>query len=364
MTEEIQPEWFAPSFLAQVPAEQVSAILAQLAPLLGSYEQVTQEGEQFLVHFSNGVLPAQISLDGEGRIQGLFFHPPRPKADGLDEAVARFAELPGETHLLVISDAGILASHEPEKSLAVGSAFKLAVLAALVDQIEAGERSWDDVVTLPAGAKSLPSGILQEWPAGSPVTIHTLAALMISLSDNTATDALIALVGRERIEQYSLRNRPFLTTREAFTLKDPQNADLLEVYRKADAEDRRALLEDLAGLPLPPVNVFAQGKPVATDVEWFFNTYELCSLMARVQDLPLMGINPGVASPGAWRQVAYKGGSEPGILSMVTGLVGHDGTRYCVAATWNDDAVLDELRFIGAYSGILEVLAAASGAGQ
>ncbi|MBO2521973.1 MAG: serine hydrolase [Firmicutes bacterium] len=357
MTEEIQPAWFAPAFLSQVPVAQVEAIVAQLTSLLGEYEGIVQENGQFLIVFSEGAVPAEIALDGQGRIQGLFFHPPRPQMSGLEDAVAQLAQLPGTTHLLVISDDGILAAHQPERRLAVGSAFKLAVLAALRDQINAGERSWDEVVLLPAEAKSLPSGILQNWPPGSPVTVHTLAALMISVSDNTATDALIALVGRDRVQQYAAHQVPFLTTREAFVLKDPANAKLLERYRKADAAGREALLEELAALPLPSVEIFAQGTPLATDVEWFFNTYELCSLMARVQDLPLMGINPGAADPGDWRQVAYKGGSEPGVLSMVTGLVGHDGKRYCVAASWNHDAALDELQFYSIYRGILDVLA-------
>jgi len=362
MTEEIQADWFSPAFLAQVPLEQVKAIVAQLLPLLGSYESITEDGGQYLVRFSDGILPAQISLDAEGKIQGLFFHPPRPKASGLDEAVARLVELPGRTHLLVISDDGILAAHEPEKPLAVGSAFKLAVLAALLDQIETGERAWDDVVRLSDEMKSLPSGILQGWPAGSPLTLHTLATLMISISDNTATDALIHVVGREHVEEYSLHNAPFLTTREAFALKNPTNHELLAAYRKADAERRRALLDELAALPLPPASIFDRGEPVAIDVEWFFNTYELCSLMARVQDLPLMGVNPGVARAADWQRIAFKGGSEPGVLSLVTGLVGHDGKRYCVAATWNNDAALDELLFTGIYSGILDVLAESSAA--
>ena len=70
----------------------------------------------------------------------------------------------------------------------------------LREEVEAGRRAWDEVVRLEEAWKSLPSGLLQGWPEGSPLTLHTLAALMISLSDNTATDALIALLGRERLE--------------------------------------------------------------------------------------------------------------------------------------------------------------------
>lgn len=358
-TQELEADWFAPLFLAQLPVQQVELIIDQLTPALGAYEGVTSQGDQYLVHFAAGILPTQISLDVEGKIQGLFFQPPRPKTSDLDDIVQAFAELPGETALLVASNEGILAAHNPEQPLAVASAFKLAVLAALRDEIDTGRLAWDDVVALPQEASSLPTGILQEWPTGSPLTVHSLAALMISLSDNTATDALIGLVGRERIERYAPQSTPLLTTREAFLLKDPANEELLTAYRSSGADERRALLAELTGLPLPSVTVFTSGTPMALDIEWFFNVYELCALMNRVQDLPLMAINPGIASPTQWERVAYKGGSEPGVLSLVTWLTGHNGQQYCVAAVWNDDTALDESAFFGLYAALIDQLALA-----
>ncbi|MCV5784764.1 hypothetical protein OFN20_28190, partial [Escherichia coli] len=92
---------------------------------------------------------------------------------------------------------------------------------------------------------------------------------------------LIWIVGRENVERLTSRNRPFLTTREAFILKNPANQVMLERYRKADAAGRTALLPEIDKLPLPGVEVFA-GGPLALDVEWFFSTAELCALMEKV----------------------------------------------------------------------------------
>lgn len=167
---------------------------------------------------------------------------------------------------------------------------------------------------------------------------------MISISDNTATDALIHLLGRERVEAHAPGNRPFLTTREAFVLKDPHRQDLLERHRAADGGRRRSILEETRERDLPRADIFA-GGPLALDVEWFFSARDLCDLMARVEDLPLMGINPGVADPGIWYRVAFKGGSAPGVLNLTTGLVVGAGTFHCVAAAWNDEGALDELRY-------------------
>ncbi|MBD0336950.1 MAG: serine hydrolase, partial [Cyanobacteria bacterium Co-bin13] len=261
--------------------------------------------------------------------------------------------------LLVLQGEQELANVNAEQPLAVGSAFKLAVLAALRGEIEQGQRRWDEVVALQPDWKSLPSGLLQDWPDGTALTLETLATLMISLSDNTATDTLIHTLGRQPIESLSSRNRPFLSTREFFALKNPQNASVLEQFRAGDEAERRTLLGALAEAPLPSVNVFA-GDPVAPDVEWFFSAQELCALMAQVDDLPLMQVNPGVADPQSWAATAFKGGSEPGVLNLTSQVQSRSGTPYCVSATWNSSSQsLDEAALTQLYSGILTGLQSA-----
>jgi len=95
---------------------------------------------------------------------------------------------------------------------------------------------------------------------------------------------------------------------------------------------------------------------VAPEIESFFTTPQLCGLMQQVRGLPLMGTNPGVANPGDWAHVAYKGGSEPGVLNLTTAVAPKSGPTYCVSATWNYNAPLDETRFEVMYSGLLGAL--------
>ena len=129
-----------------------------------------------------------------------------------------FARLPGQTSIAVarLGEGApvMLAGHEPDRALAIGSTFKLFILAELSRQIRAGERRWSDVV--PLDRRSIPSGMLQNWPPGSPLTLHSLAALMISISDNSATDVLLRTLGRGNVERMMTtlgvaaaeRNRP------------------------------------------------------------------------------------------------------------------------------------------------------------
>jgi len=347
---------YTDQFRNALPASQLQQVLDQISGQLGEFREVQGETNPYTVVFSDGTATALVQLDNQARLAGLRFTAIAPAAGSLDEAVARFRELPGEVSFLVTRDGERLAAQQPDAALAVGSSFKLAVLAAVQEAVAAGEMSWDQVARVRDDWRSLPTGLVQDWPAGSAVTVETLATLMISRSDNTATDALIRLVGRRAVEAFAPNSRPLLTTREAFILKDPDNARLKEDYRAASEGERRRVLEEIDVDELPEAGLFA-GDPVSPEVEWFFSTAELCGIMEEVAELELTTVNPGLANPENWRRVSYKGGSEPGILNMTTRLVAEDGRVYCVSVTQNrDDSALDETAFFAAYQGVLGAL--------
>ena len=355
-TESLTSDWFAPSFLQQIPFPQIQALLTTIGAQLGPLQAIEVRGDGFYLTFERGAAEAQIVLDAQGRIAGLLISPAGPPLS-LDEAVDQIQAFAGDASLLVLEEGQVLAQVSSDQHLAVGSAFKLAVLAALQSQIEQGVLSWGDVITLEERHVSLPSGLLQTWPVGSHLTLETLATLMISVSDNTATDALIDRLGQDAIAAFAGNNSPLLTTRAFFTLKNPTNEALLTQYRQGDAAAREALLAELRTAPLPPVGLFT-GDPVALDVEWFFSAQDLCELMGQVADLPLMGVNPGVAVPSDWQEIAFKGGSEPGVLNLTTQVQSPEGRTYCVDATWNDASQpLDEAALTQLYSGVLAGLA-------
>jgi beta-lactamase class A len=307
------------------------------------------------VVLERAVVPARIVVSTNGRIAGLFFGPAVPitAAASVEAALKQFAELPGNVSLVVMEAGRPRGAFHADDALAVGSAFKLAILESLRQKIVAGKHRWEEVVPLRSSWKSVPSGALRTWPDNTPLTLATLANEMVSVSDNTAADALLDICGRGNVEAVTPRNRPFLSTREAFVLK--ANSDLLRRFRAADEAGKRALLPESAQRPLPDPQAFGS-TPLAPDVEWFFTANELCALMAKVEELPAMHINPGLANAANWKQVAFKGGSEPGVLNMTTGLIGRNGKRYCIAATWNNSTPLDDTRFFGLYAGVLSVL--------
>lgn len=352
-TSPAKADWFASAFLQQVPLATLESILTQIRQL-GTYQSIEITDGGYLILLSEVKIPTQIQLNEVGQITTLLFQPPIPNDRSLDALVQDLETWPGQISFLVTKNGETLYDLNADQPLAVASTFKLAVLAALDAEITAGKRQWSDVVHLEPQWRSLPTGILQDWGAGSPITLHTLATLMISISDNTATDGLISILGREKIEAL-IPSPPLLTTREAFILKDPVNQSLQEQYRQGTREGRRQLLPSLQTLSLPSVDIFT-GQPIAPDIEWFFTTQQLCQLMSQVSHLPPMQVNPGLAKPQDWQQVAFKGGSEPGIMNLTTAVVSNNGDQYCLSLTWNHNQPLNEIRMTTFYGSVIDAL--------
>ncbi|WP_291428237.1 serine hydrolase [Deinococcus sp.] len=359
----LDPALFAPSFLEALPEAQLRSFLDGLRAQYGPLRDVQVSATRTALIFENGPLNVtQFTLDDQGRVTGLVVAPVSPDVTFAipDEARAAFAALPGQVSL-VVQEVGVqggapLVALNAARPLAVGSTFKLAILAELQAQVSAGQRAWTDELTLTDAERSLPSGTLQDAPTGSRYTLRDLAARMISQSDNTATDLLLNAVGRAGVEA-RFGQWPFLGTREAFALKNPANAALLAEYRAAvlNVPARRAVLERARVAPLPAASIFA-GGPLARDVEWFASTERLCRLMGEVAALKETQLNPGVADPTQFRSVSYKGGSEPGVLNLTTQVTTQAGRTYCVSATWNDARALNDPQFLALYRGALRLL--------
>jgi Beta-lactamase enzyme family len=338
----LKAEWFAESFLIAIPLIKVAQVLANVQTEFGPYQSIQPFGENFHALYERGKQLVEIKVNDLGQIYYLLL---KPVAVDLtpEKAIEILKSFPGQTNLLILEEDRPIASYNADLPLAVASSFKLAVLTALQEKIENGDLSWNDVIELRPEDKSF-GGFLVNWYDGAVLTLESLAALMISVSENTAT--LMHLLGREAIMPYASRNNPLLTTREAFVLKSPTSEDLLQRYRNGNLSERIVVLQEVASAPPPDPKLFSN-TPTALDVEFFFTPQELCDLMSKVADLPLMIINPGISGSKSWERVAFKGGSEPGVLNVTLLLKSKNGKTFRVSATWNNPlAALDEAVFI------------------
>jgi len=304
---------FAKSFLDQVPINNINSLIAQYKSNLGELESIKGGEGPYTLIFEKGTAPSRVSLDSEGKIAGLWFGNWTFKSDTLEKLVSELKDLDSSVSLYLSKNGEELYSLNTEEKMAVGSTFKLYVLQALYDKFESDV--WDKVVWLKRKDMSLPTGILQDWPVGTPVTVKTLSNLMISQSDNTATDILIELVGRKYLEQNTNpRNRPFLTTVEAFNLKYGVDATTRKDYVTGNTRQKREILESFQGLRVSASQVTASTPTLIEEVEWFFSTEELASIIYDLRGANEIYINPGLATKSDWYRAGYKGGSEGGVL--------------------------------------------------
>jgi len=89
---------------------------------------------------------------------------------------------------------------DADRPFPTASAIKLAVMVEVFHQLAEGRLRRDQEVTLAEAAKVGGSGVLQRMHAGLRLTVMDLVDLMTTVSDNTATNLLVGLVGTERVD--------------------------------------------------------------------------------------------------------------------------------------------------------------------
>ena len=362
--EAIYTDVFDQAFTSQVSEEQFSAFFeqakGQYGPLVGlhSVEPTSPTSANIAIRFERGIAWGVFNLAGEPRyrVAGILVNNVLPADDTTENLLADIQALPGEKSILITPLDGRepLLSYNADRHLGIGSAFKLYILSALALDIAAGERSWSDVVPL---STNNPSGTSSAWPEGAPVTLHTLATLMISVSDNNATDQLLSVIGRDVVESEAAASGhsepalliPFMSTREMFVLKI---AGDIEAYRAADAAGRLAMLEATAESEIDTFELMTtfSGAPKAIDIEWLVSGEDMANLMRRIRELDdpaareIMAVNTAVTGSlsGDWQYIGYKGGSEPGVLNLSWLLQDQAGKWHVVTLSWNNsDAAVD-----------------------
>jgi beta-lactamase family protein/uncharacterized protein len=390
---------FDKAFLAQVTPAQLDSVLAGVKTL--RLDAITLDKSDALVMTvtANGSSQLQVSMavDSAGLISGLLLQPsgtpptmpPVPTTwAGVDSQVRSVAP---QVRMLVAKVSGNMC--QPVQAIdagtpaPLGSAFKLYVLDALARAVASGKVSWNQQLTVTSQLKSLPSGELQNDPDGTRVTVRQAAADMISISDNTAANLLMALLGRAAVEAAAADSGmadtgldvPFLTTRELFALKLIDWPRLADSYLAQTPAGRQSMLTSTVDrVPysaLTAVNPAAWTGPRDIDsLEWFASPTDICRVYASLAALArqpnlapvasVLQINNGgmTLDSSQWRSVWFKGGSEPGVLTLNYLATTRGGQTYVVSVlAENPKASLSEttatLTLISAIKGAFELAA-------
>ena len=87
-----------------------------------------------------------------------------------------------------------------EETYPMSSVFKIPILIELFRQHDAGELDLSRRIKLTPGQIRFGSGLLKDMRPGLEPTLYDLAILMITVSDNSATDILLDVVDRRRVQ--------------------------------------------------------------------------------------------------------------------------------------------------------------------
>ncbi len=379
-------DYFAPAFLAAVPEAQIKALADQFIAQNGKplkiigVESKGPNSAAIKIEYEKAIATADITVESAApnKVVGLLVKGFELKGDTPAKIDAEFSALPGKSGYLVekIGADGKrqqIAGRATGQQFAIASTFKLYVLAELASQVQAGRRSWSDVVPILDTNYSSPA--TQNWPRSTPVTLQTLATWMISVSDNAATDALIRVLGREAIEEklatigHSAPDKtlPMLTTVEVFALKS--NPALRAKFEQASEAGQRDLLSsEAAALKYERINMAALGSgPVAIDsIEWFASPSDIANLLNNIRRtgnqtaLDVMSVNKGVPpiSAAKWQYLGYKGGSEPGVIAMSFLAQSKAGDWYVISGSWNNPTKeVDNERFAALITRLVDSVA-------
>ena len=353
-------------FLGQIPPAQLNATLAQVQGLrLDTVLLSTSEFVTMAVTANGQPQIAILTVDAYGLINGLRLtaEPAQPVPAvsttwaAVDKQIQQAAP---QIRLLVARVTGgacqTVHAMNATTPAPLGSAFKLYVLDALARAIAKGTVSWNQRLTLTSQLKSLPSGELASEPAGTQVTVLQAAEDMISSSDNTAADLLLTLAGRMAVEAAAADtgmadpalDTPFLTTRELFVLKLDDWPALANRYLALGAAGRQALLTGtvdripLSALPALTPTSWTNPRDIST-IEWFASPADICRAYASLATLSrqpglapvasILGINNGSLNldPAQWSSTWFKGGSEPGVLTLNYLATTRTGQSYMVS---------------------------------
>lgn len=371
ITPELLAIHFAPLFFDQVPPQSLVTILTDARVMFGQLSP----SEPLVVHPHDMTLIATtasgqkwvvalaVSRNEPHLIEGLFFQPaPRPNLpppENFSEFDARLRELGKHPRALIARIDSKTHTCTPIHQLdaaevtPLASTFKLYVLLALARQIEAGTISWDDPILIQDVLKSLPSGSMQNHTAGSSFPVSTYAESMISISDNTATDHLMIKLGDEALDNAVIASghhdpfwlKPMFTTQELFKMKllasEEQVAEYLAREGAPGRQDFRAT--ELAALPQVTLQDALTWKgPRHTDtIEWFATTEDVCALHATfvkhadkpayARALQIMSVQNAGIDLEQMKYVGYKGGAEPGVLTMTWLVQDKQGQWFSVA---------------------------------
>ncbi|MEM7054013.1 MAG: serine hydrolase [Pseudomonadota bacterium] len=212
----------------------------------------------------------------------------------------------------------------------LGSVFKMWVLGGVATELSQNQINADDTVTLVAEELGA-GGTININPLGTVFSVQDMATLMMGISDNTATDHLHELVGRDLIgqivEEYGVADpdllRPFLNISEQFHVFSRFDLPTAQSYvNGSESFQQQFLVNQIEplGSSVPEFYPFLH-EDIITNGTWAASPVDICQTLAGLYDTSEQNdafetVDIAMGSTAAfpnirdeWDRVWYKGGS-------------------------------------------------------
>ena len=240
-----------------------------------------------------------VAVDDDGTLGGLRMTARTPRPADPAQLREALSVLDPEAAVLARTDDTDVAD---QRVKAVASLVKIFVQLAVMRAVERGDLHLGHRHALGPDDVSLLSAGLGAQHVGTRITVAELCRLMVLRSDNTATDALIGLVGRRAVVAAMTEcgvdpglNAPFRTMRES-------------AEASWGSGDAVSSTRPDARTTLPPVH--------RAGLDYYAPLTAVASAMERLAAMSWSPWPTGAQlPPGAPVGVMYKGGNAPGVLS-------------------------------------------------
>jgi beta-lactamase class A len=183
---------------------------------------------------------------------------PGPLADLQVQLAAMSMHAPGRVGIMVEDlTTGLTSSINAGSSMPAASTIKIPVMVEVFRRLALGQFDLNRTVGLVAADRDWGSGDLCDAPAGSRYTVSRLLTLMITVSDNTATNMLIRLVGRSSIN-HTMLNLGLTQTKLTDFIR---SEGPIRYALRSSPQDMIRLLDAMAGHRL--VDAWSSGEMIA-----------------------------------------------------------------------------------------------------
>jgi hypothetical protein len=300
----LKKQQFSENILSQVDFDSgLKLPIGNLFKSLGNCKSVESSNGEMKFEFEQYMISGKFALNN-GQLTSIWFATPQLKSKNLDQL---FAALKGLNHQIsyFYKSGKKKIEYNGSKKMYVASTAKLHILEELKSCIKQKKCSSDDVLVLRKELKTSPSGELQSWPDDSKILVSSAANMMISKSDNTATDLVIDYLAKKKMKKFRSMQQRFIDlyapTSKSFGPEDYKKIDLSK-YASSGGEKE--------------------------------TTENLCKLILKLKDSKELSINTDGIDK--FERTLYKGGSRFGVLQKTYAWIDENKNWSCLSVTLNN----------------------------